>query len=125
MRRGGAEAAGEQALQSRPRGLNVRRNSSAGARRAVCPIDRLLDRGAVGGHNPLDFLVAPGEPVGGPDADEAPAEALEMLLAEAITITDRRCGMVRSAIALDREDMPAGLLGVVGDKVDAVMRHAV
>ena len=56
---------------------------------------------------------------------EAPAEAFELLLPQAVAVACRRLGVVAGAVALDREDEAAGLVAVGGDEVDAVAADSV
>jgi hypothetical protein len=56
---------------------------------------------------------------------EAPSEALELLLAEAIAIAGGLRGVVAGAVGLDGQDELAGLVGVLGGEVQAVAANAV
>ena len=56
---------------------------------------------------------------------EAPAEPLELLLAEAVAVAGGLGGVVAGAVGFDGEDEPAGLVGVLGGEVDAVAPDAV
>ena len=51
---------------------------------------------------------------------EAPAEPLELFLAEPVAVAGALGGVVGGAVAFDREDVAAGLVGVLDGEVDPV-----
>ncbi|MNJ36657.1 hypothetical protein D3C77_314540 [compost metagenome] len=63
-------------------------------------------------------------PVGRPDAQDAPAEAPQNLLAHLVSVTRGRCAMIGSAVAFDTGQVGAREIGVTDSKVDPEARHA-
>ena len=94
-------------------GLGRRRLGGAGvrsvgrrgpARGSLSEIIGVLDGLPVGRDDSADFSVAVSEPLGRPDAVEAPAESLELLLAEPVAVAGGWRGVVGGAVAFDRQD---------------------
>ena len=66
-----------------------------------------------------------GEPGGGPEPVHAPAEPLQVLLAQPVAVTHAARVPVARAVGLDREDHPRRVVGVRGREVDPVAADAV
>lgn len=69
--------------------------------------------------NPLNCRLGVVPPVGGPDADDPPAEILEHLLAGFVAVAGDGRAVVGGAVALDAGKVGAGFVGVNDAEIDA------
>src|SRR6266508_4597597 len=83
------------------------------------------DRVLPGGQGLGDLTVGVGEPAGRPDAEERPAQALQVVLAEAVAVAGGGSGVVAGAVALDREHEAPWRGRVPSGEVDPVAGAAV
>nr|WP_255376822.1 hypothetical protein [Cyanobium sp. NIES-981] len=79
----------------------------------------------IGLYRELDLFLPVVEPLRGPNAVEPPAEALQMLLADAITVTSSITSVIGRTISLDRQDKTPRLIGMLYGEIEPVATHTV
>jgi hypothetical protein len=70
----------------------------------------------------LNLVFFAHEPIGRPDTAESPSQVLKLLLPEPVAVSGGVARVVGCAIALDREHISPGFIGMFGNHVDPETR---